>query len=104
MRRVRIDRLARTSVSALAVTMGVTAPVSVEAATFSICIGEYARNCPSSYHVWYGCGTSVARIAPSICTVHTSSGRRVLPHQWMRVLSRGGNRCGYEMYQVQCGN
>jgi hypothetical protein len=80
----------------LAATLFVNAAT---AGTYSLCIGEYQGRgaCPDGQPA-YGCGSDPKDAARELCAQEGSSGEPIVVH----LASKGGNRCGYEFYQITC--
>jgi hypothetical protein len=68
------------------------------------CVGENSADCPEQPH--YGCpqdtGIGADQIGVSMCTINTAQGKKVLDNQVIPVSSKGGNRCGYTIFEVTC--
>jgi hypothetical protein len=71
---------------------------------YTVCLGEFDRNCPVKHDVFIYCGTQIESEAKSICTVHDGDKDRVSPYQIVHQGSTGGNKCGYEWFLVTCLN
>lgn len=68
------------------------------------CIGEQGigDKCPVSHEAFFGCGTSEATAANSICTISDGSKKTILPHQITPQGNHEGDHCGYDWFQVSC--
>lgn len=68
------------------------------------CMGQESTSCPEQPH--FGCpqdtGVGAEEIAKSMCTINTAEGKKVLDFQVVPKSSKGGNRCGYTVYEVTC--
>jgi hypothetical protein len=60
-------------------------------ATYHVCVGQKAENCPSG-SVFVPCYSSVAEWATKECESYTAK----------RILSRSGGMCGYEVVEIKC--
>ena len=67
-----------------------------------VCVGEFENKCPASFDAWYPCGTSVDAAGRSVCEVHTGDGVQPGKFRVQKAWSKGGNRCGYEGFDIFC--
>ncbi|MDL2405199.1 hypothetical protein PY650_05935 [Rhizobium calliandrae] len=61
-----------------------------------VCIGEFEGGCHGTHQIWYGCGAPPEdKLAPLICGG--------APAKWRRLITNGGNQCGYALDEFTCG-
>jgi hypothetical protein len=61
-----------------------------------VCIGEFEGGCPGTHQIWFGCGAPPEdKLASQICGG--------APAKWRRLITKGGNRCGYGLDEFTCG-
>jgi hypothetical protein len=71
-----------------------------QAPTFSVCEGEYERNCPNHDAYTY-CGT-ITGWAEQACKIQNSP--EPAKYRLIKLQDRSGNRCGYALWRVMCVN
>jgi hypothetical protein len=74
--------------------------ISPQQTTFSVCEGEYERNCPDHDAFTY-CGT-INGWAVQACKIQNS--REPPKFQLIKLQDRSGNKCGYALWRVICVN
>ena len=67
--------------------------------SFTVCEGEYERNCPGPHEAYTYCGT-INAWAQQSCRDQKSSGSP--RYRLIQLNSVSGNKCGYGMYKVLC--
>lgn len=77
--------------SPIAAAPGSPQPAAPAIVTYKVCQGEYQQACPQ-HDVYLYCNSDLKAWAASHCTSYTTS----------HLSSRGGNKCGYELYTVVC--
>jgi hypothetical protein len=78
-------------------------PSAAFADHFRVCMGEnQANGCPVSHDAMFGCGVSIDDAANQLCAVTTNGQKTVAPYNYVHQGSHGGNRCGYEWYDLNC--
>jgi hypothetical protein len=69
---------------------------------YTVCRGEFDRNCPVKHDVMINCGSNIEDSAKSICDVHDAGDQHTTPYRIVTQGSTYGGSCGYEWYLVTC--
>jgi hypothetical protein len=69
--------------------------------TFSVCEGEYERECREDHDAYTYCGT-IRGWAEQACKIQNSP--EPPKYQLIKMNDRAGNRCGYAIWRVICIN
>lgn len=96
-RRVRLGALAL-----LALGLSEGGCSSAAASTYRLCIGEFEEKCPFPHEAFAGCYANPDTEADRICTVSAGGQQTAVPHRIIHEGQRSGNRCGYELYIIEC--
>ncbi|MBH5396324.1 hypothetical protein HZZ13_00620 [Bradyrhizobium sp. CNPSo 4010] len=75
-------------------------PISSQPTIFSVCEGEFERNCPDHDAFTY-CGT-INGWAEQACKIQNS--REPPKYRLIKLQDRSGNKCGYAQWKVICVN
>ena len=87
----------------LAVFLCVGLP-SANAGSYRVCIGDDGNKCPVGHNAFFGCGTTAAAAARSLCTVGGGGTTKILPYQIVTQDWHDGGSCGYVWFEVNCPN
>lgn len=71
---------------------------------YTVCLGQFDRNCPVKHDVMIYCGSRIEDAAKSICAVHDGDKLQAVPYRIVHQGSTSGNACGYEWFLVTCLN
>jgi hypothetical protein len=75
---------------------------SATATEFRLCIGEYEGGCFSAHERYEYCGASPDVVAARICNTVIDNKGQPVPYHVTLLNDRGGNKCGYSLYRVEC--
>ena len=86
----------------IALTLMWSLQTAAEASSYRLCIGEYEKNCPQPHDVFATCYADPDVVADNTCAITVQGSRTAVPHRLIRQSSQSGNRCGYEIYLIEC--
>jgi hypothetical protein len=87
-------------ISAFLIGTAYAEPTLFRATTF--CTGEHESQCPAKYDYFIECA-DIEKVAENHCTLSNSNGNdRKFAYFLDRILSIGGEKCGYNIFKVTC--
>ena len=69
---------------------------------YTLCIGEFDKNCPVPHEAFGPCGTNPDQRAADMCSLTVNGQKQTSPFRLFHGGTQAGNRCGYAWYTVEC--
>jgi hypothetical protein len=94
--------LNRALVGLLMLLMSAANTAADSISSYTLCIGEFDKNCPVAHDASGPCGANPDDLAKNICSLTVNGQKQFSPYRLIQRGVQGGNRCGYAWYTVEC--